>query len=116
MRQPRGPQAWAESFFAEVWPEWKLKALPPEHGVFLPPYGFQLKSQRPELLGVDDGLATRVFYSPDDISCAWQTRSVAGKEYLFQFMLNLRTYTSDGRPIRSRLWAPGPPKPATAAP
>ena len=101
---------WAEKFFAEVWPEWRLKPLPPEHGVFGQPW--PMKTQRPELIGIDDGIATRIFCSPDDISCAWQTRSLAAKEYLFRFAMNLRYYASDGGPIRSRLWAPAaPPNP-----
>lgn len=106
---------WAEKFFAEVWPEWKLKALPPDHGLFTDS-SYPMKTQRPELMGIDDGLATRVFYSPDDISCAWQTRSVAAKEYLFKFMLNMRYYASDRGLYRTRLSEPDPPSTRYADP
>ena len=38
----------------------------------------QLK-QRPEILGIDDGLRTCVFYAMDDISCPWQTKALGGR-------------------------------------
>ena len=35
------------------------------------------EEQRPEILGIDDGLRTCVFYAMDDISCPWQTKAFA---------------------------------------
>ncbi|MCX5655660.1 MAG: DUF4159 domain-containing protein [Planctomycetota bacterium] len=97
---------WFQDFAKKVWPEWGLKPLGPDHGVFT--YPTPLK-QRPELLGINDGIRTSVFYSIDDISCAWQTRAVTAKDYLFKWGINLYTYATDGAPLRAKL-AGLPPK------
>ena len=65
---------WFKKFAAEVWPEWAVKPLGPDHGSFLDPY--PLKEQRPEILGINDGLRTCVFYAMDDLSCPWQTKAL----------------------------------------
>jgi hypothetical protein len=72
---------WFMDFAKKVWPEWTLQALAPEHNIYNQP--MPLKAQ-PALQGIDDGRRTIVFYSPDDISCAWQTKEVASKDYLFK--------------------------------
>jgi len=91
---------WFQDFAKKVWPEWSLKPLGPDHGVFT--YPTPLK-QRPELMGIDDGIRTSVFYSIDDISCTWQTRAVATKDYLFRWGINLYTCATDGAPLRAKL-------------
>jgi len=45
----------------------------------------------------------------DDISCTWQIRAMVMKEYLFQWGINLYTYTTDGTALRAKL--AGIPKP-----
>ena len=103
-----GVRKWAtEKFFKEVWPEWTLKPLGPDHGSFIDPH--QL-AKRPEILGMDDGMRTFLFYSMDDISCPWQTRAVAAREYLFQFGRNLYTYATDRGALRSKLATREEPK------
>jgi len=91
---------WFQDFAKKVWPEWNLKPLGPDHGVFS--YPTPLK-QRPELMGIDDGIRTSVFYALDDISCNWQTRALATKDYLFKWGINLYTYATDGAPLRAKL-------------
>jgi len=99
---------WAtEKFFKEIWPEWNLKPLGPEHGSFMDPHPL---AKRPEVLGMDDGMRTFLFYSMDDISCPWQMRSVAAREYVFQWGRNLYNYSTDRSALRSKLAAREEPK------
>ena len=98
---------WFQDFAKELWPEWPLKPLGPDHGVFTDPYPLK---QRPEILGIDDGVRTCVFYAMDDISCAWQLRAVAAKGYLFNWGINLYTCATDGAPLRAKLAGREPPK------
>ena len=91
---------WFADFVKEMWPEWPLKPLSAEHGSFNDPNPLK---QRPEIFGIDDGVRTFLFYANDDISCAWQTRAVAGKDYVFKWGLNLFTYATDKSPLRSKL-------------
>jgi len=97
---------WFAEFAKAVWPEWPLKPLGPDHGVFTYPIPLR---QRPEILGIEDGVRTFLFYAMDDISCPWQTRAVSNKEYLFQWGINLFTYATDRAPLRAKL--AGVPKP-----
>jgi len=98
---------WFTEFAKEVWPEWALKGLGPDHGSFMDPYALK---QRPEILGIDDGLRTSVFYAMDDVSCAWNTKAMAGKDYLFKWGINLFTYATDQSPLRAKLAAREPAK------
>jgi len=98
-----GVRKWFQAFAAEVWPEWPLKPLGPDHGSFQDPHPLK---QRPEILGISDGVRTCVFYAMDDVSCAWQTKAVASKEYLFQWGINLFTYATDHAPLRYKLSTP----------
>jgi len=91
---------WFTDFAKEVWPEWPLKPLGPDHGCFTDPN--PLKA-RPEILGINDGVRTSVFYAMDDISCSWQTRALASRDYLFKWGINLYTYATDGSPLRAKL-------------
>lgn len=96
----RTVREWFEAFAAEVWPEWSLEKLTDDHPVFNVPY--KLKTT-PEILGISDPLRTFVYYAPDDVSCPWEMKAVATKNYLFQFGVNLFTVATDRSPIRPRL-------------
>jgi hypothetical protein len=98
-----GIRKWFQDFAREVWPEWPMKALGPDHGVFTDPNPLK---QRPEILGVGDGVRTSVFYAMDDVSCAWQQRAMANKDYLFKWGINLYTYATDGAALRAKLANP----------
>jgi len=91
---------WARDFFKEMWPEWPLKPLGPEHGSFQDPHALH---QRPEIFGKHDGMRTFLFYAMDDISCPWQTKAFAGRDYLFKWAINLFTYATDHSPLRAKL-------------
>ncbi|MFO8012195.1 MAG: DUF4159 domain-containing protein [Phycisphaerae bacterium] len=93
-------KAWARGFIEEVWPEWDLKPLGPEHPAYTDPYPLR---QRPEILGVDDGVRTFLFYAPDDISCPWHMRALAGRLYLFNWGINLVAHATDSAPLRAKL-------------
>jgi hypothetical protein len=93
-------RSWVTNFAKQVWPEWRLAPLGPEHGVFTDPYPLP---KRPELMGISDGLRTFLIYSMDDISCPWHMRAFAAKEYLFQWGINLFTYATDHAALRAKL-------------
>jgi hypothetical protein len=93
-------RGWAREFFQELWPEWPLKPLGPDHGSFKDPLRLQ---QRPEIFGKHDGMRTFLFYAMDDISCPWQTKALAGRKYLFDWGINLFTYATDRSPLRAKL-------------
>ena len=98
---------WFTDSAKEIWPEWPLKGLGPDHGSFTVPYSLR---QRPEILGIDDGMRTCVFYAMDDVSCSWQTKAVTSKGYLFDWGFNLYTYATDGAPLRAKLAGREPEK------
>jgi len=98
---------WFHEFIAEVWPEWKLKPLGPDHYSFTDPYKLH---KRPEVLGLDDGLRTFLFYAGDDISCPWHQKAYASRGYLFNWGINLVAYATDAAPLRAKL-ADRAPKP-----
>ncbi len=91
---------WAQAFVREVWPQWQLKPLGPDHGSFTHPHPLK---QRPEILGLNDGMRTFLFYAMDDISCSWQTKAYARRSYLFSWGINLFTYATDQSPLRAKL-------------
>ena len=93
---------WFVDFAKDIWPEWQCGKLANDHDIWKAKHDLK---ERPEIWGLSDGVRTPVFYSPDDISCAWQTRAVVGKEYLFKWGINLHTYATDAMPLRGKLEA-----------
>jgi len=91
---------WFETLARKTWPEWDLQDLGPDHPVW---EASNRLETRPEIRGIHDGVRTAVFYSPDDVSCAWQTRDLARKRYLFDWGINLYTYATDRSPLRAKL-------------
>jgi hypothetical protein len=98
---------WFTTWVKKVWPEWTLKPLGPDHASYADPNPLK---RRPEVLGLDDGMRTFLFYVTDDISCAWQTKAYAAREYLFKWGINLFTYAMDRAPLRAKLAAPEKPQ------
>ena len=95
-----GVRRWFPSLAKTVWPEWPMKPLGSTHASYADPY---VLKQRPEVLGIDDGLRTIVFFALDDVSCHWNLRAMAGREYLFQWAINLFTYATDRGALRTKL-------------
>jgi hypothetical protein len=98
---------WFQNFAKEIWPEWTLKPLGPDHPSYSDPNPLE---RRPEVLGLDDGMRTFLFYSMDDVSCPWQTKAYTAREYLFKWGINLFTYAMDRAPLRAKLAPPEAPK------
>jgi hypothetical protein len=98
---------WFTQFAKKVWPEWSLKPVGPGHPTYSDPYALK---QRPEVMAIDDGLRTFLFFSLEDVSCQWNVKAYAAREYLFQWGVNLFTYATDHSPLRAKLAAGGPPK------
>jgi hypothetical protein len=94
---------WFIEFAREVWPEWPLKPLGPDHATYVEPHPLE---SRPEVLGIHDGMRTIVFYAMDDVSCPWQTKAIVAREYLFKWGINLFTYATDHSPLRAKLEDP----------
>ena len=91
---------WFPQFAKEVWPEWTLSPLSAEHAVWQSVYPM---TQKPAVMGVEDGVRTSVFFVPDDISCPWHMKAYALRKYLFDWGINLYTYATDGAPLRWKL-------------
>jgi len=91
---------WFRKLAEELWPEWRLGPLGTEHGVYTFPTRL---SKRPELLGIDDGIRTSVYFAIDDISCPWHTKAYAAKKYMFDWGINLFTVAMDKSPLRAKL-------------
>ncbi len=100
-------RTWFSALAKEIWPEWAVRPLGPDHPSFLYPNRLE---ERPEVMGIDDGLRTAVFYAMDDVSCPWQTRAFASKEYMFLWGINLFTYATDKGPLRAKLDTAAPTK------
>ncbi len=100
-------KSWFEDFAREMWPEWKLLNVGRDDPVWSVVYPMD---KRPHLMAVNDGVRNAVFYAPDDISCAWNTKAYASKGYLFDWGINLYTYATDGAPLRAKLAAREPEK------
>jgi len=94
---------WCKTTCRQVWPEWELKGVDKEHALWTA--DIQIKGRRPVLQGISDGLRTLVFYSPRDISCAWNTNAVARNRITFSLGTNLYAYATDRGKLRVRLAA-----------
>ncbi|MFO8015086.1 MAG: DUF4159 domain-containing protein [Phycisphaerae bacterium] len=91
---------WARDLARKVWPEWPLQPLGTDHPVYTDPYPLK---ERPELMGVDDGMRTVLYVAMDDVSCPWHMRAFAAKDYLFRWGINLFTVATDQAPLRAKL-------------
>ena len=99
-----GAQA-AKTFWAktvkEIWPEWELQAVDKEHPVWAS--DVEMKGRHPNLMHLNDGVRSIIFYSLIDLSCPWQTEGVANGKELFDFGENLAAYASDKTRLRAKL-------------
>ena len=91
----------------EVWPEWELTFISPEHPIWTADLELGGRTL-PPLHGISDGLRTFVFYSALDISCQWHTKAIARNENVFQLGTNLYAYATDRARIRTRFHRPRP--------
>jgi hypothetical protein len=92
---------WWKKLCTELWPEWELKPLDKTHGLWSA--DVDIKGRQPALFGISDSVRTFLFYSPQDISCAWSTLAVAKNKVLFDLAGNLYAYASDRGKLRAKL-------------
>ena len=92
---------WWVKTCGEIWPEWELKLLGKDHPMWSAEQ--KITGRLPVLQGISDGVRTFVFYSPSDISCAWNTLAIARNDPLFKMGINLYAYTTDRGKLRSKL-------------
>ena len=79
-------KGWFAAFVKEVWPQGELKALEADHPVYAKPYTIK---QKMSVQGISDGKRTIVYFCPDDVSCTWQGKPAALKDYVFKWGTNL---------------------------
>jgi hypothetical protein len=96
----RSIATWWKTTVEKLWPEWEMKLLDREHPLWTA--DAQIK-KAPALFGLSDGIRTFLFFSAADISCPWNMMAVAKQRELFDIGTNLYVYSSDHRPLRSRL-------------
>ncbi len=108
----------------EVWPEWELERLLPDHPVMTAQYA--IKERLPAIYHIFDGCRSRVWLLAEDMACAWARNLRDKYQPFFQFGFNLPRYANDKRLVQNRLafqpWEidelvaqgkPVPPKPET---
>lgn len=100
--------AGAKAFWAklakDVWPEWELKRVDNKHPLWAA--DVEMRGRKPNLLHMDDGVRSILFYSPTDVSCIWHLSAVAKNRPHFDLGINLAAYAGDKAPLRARLAGP----------
>jgi hypothetical protein len=91
------------SLMADLFPENPLKRLPPEHPIWrahavIPPDAFALE-------GIEYGCKTVVIYSPQDVSCQWESNQFQTGRGQLAFRLggNIIAYATGMEPPKPRL-------------
>ncbi|MEW6251908.1 MAG: DUF4159 domain-containing protein, partial [Planctomycetota bacterium] len=95
-------------FVAETFPEAPLRALGPDHAVYHLLHKLEPRPREgddaAELLGLDLGCRTAVFFSPRDLSCLWEQARIPNlSERAFRLGTNIAAYAAGRRPLRDRL-------------
>ena len=98
------PDTWLDDFAQRVWPEWPMRLLAKDHVLFLE--RFQFRGDRPNIMGIDDGLRTLVFAVDADAARIWQDYEVECGENLFKLAPNLQYYATNTSPF---IYRPRPP-------
>jgi hypothetical protein len=97
----RAADTWIRKTCAELWPEWELKPLDKDHPLWSA--DAKITGPAPMLLGLSDGVRTFLFYSPRDISCAWNSGGFSKSRAAFDLGGNLYAYSTDRARQRGRL-------------
>jgi hypothetical protein len=63
----------------------------------------QMRKRLPGLMEMSDGMRTFIFFTLNDISCAWNRTQLTRRAEAFQFGGNMYAYATDRAKIRSRL-------------
>ncbi len=100
-------------FARATFPDHEPQRLPSDHPVFSAM--FQLDGRAIELLGLEVGCRTSVFFSPTDLACQWENGDYKkANRTAFEIGANIAAYATASEPLRDRL-APRPTIHLTAA-
>lgn len=100
---------WISELAKRIAPAFRLEPLPENS----PIYNIQYKVvSHPRMLGVYNGSRLVLVHCPNDLSLAWQGRSVKTKRFAFELGTNVFIYASGKPDLRNRLDSPYvPPAP-----
>ena len=91
-----------QQFVERAFHDYPLLRLPPDHPVFRAMV--PVDGEKTELLGLNVGCRTSVFYSPSDIACLWELADVPGKsQEAFELGTNIAAYATGLEPLPDRL-------------
>lgn len=90
---------------AELWPDNPLEELPGNHPVWTAFPGFNISPGQPyKLMGIQMGCKTVVIYSPQDLSCQWESNEFDGRaRTAFRLGANIIAYATGLEPPKPRL-------------
>lgn len=92
-------------FARAAFPDHEPQRLPPDHPVFSAM--FQLDGRTIELLGLEVGCRSSVFFSPTDLACQWENGDYKRvNKTAFELGANIAAYASASEPLRDRLAPP----------
>jgi hypothetical protein len=92
---------------AELWPDQELTPLGTEHPVWQSPH-FVAPGQPYHLHGLNQGCKTVLIYSPQDLSCQWESNKPDDPRCIqaFRLGLNIIAYATGMQPPQPRLFQP----------
>ncbi|MEI7685385.1 MAG: DUF4159 domain-containing protein [Planctomycetota bacterium] len=92
---------------AEIWPDNDLSPIGPEHPVWQTP-AVVTPGQPHTLFGLNQGCKTVLMYSPQDLSCRWETNKPEDPRCIqaFRLGLNIIAYATGMQPPQPRLYQP----------
>jgi len=94
-------RSWWRAAALEIWPEFEFRRMSKTHPMWQA--DAKMRKQLPGLMEMSDGVRTFIFFTLNDISCAWNTTQMTRRADAFQFGGNLYAYATDRAKIRSRL-------------
>jgi len=94
-------------YYAKMFPEYKLKPLPPDHPIYRLHY--QIK-QDVKVWGLSNGVRILAFHANGDLPLAWQTNSHLTRADAFELAANVFLFVSDREYGRARGTSPWPSK------
>src|SRR6202020_930674 len=89
---------------ADIWPDAELAELPAEHAIWSSPT-VGAPGQPYKLWGLNQGCKTILLYSPQDLSCRWESGKVDDPRCIqaFRLGLNIIAYATGMQPPQERL-------------
>jgi hypothetical protein len=93
------------ALMARLFPDTPLKRLPPGHPIWTASGLFRSDPDKYELYGINLGCKTVIVYSPQDLSCRWESNNVTDPEVrgAFELGANIIAYATGMEPPKPRL-------------